>query len=82
MVGKIFKIMATALGVVAIIFFALWSVLTILATIFLIKRWNHPGVKGISNQDLIDYCKVSIFFGVIFFIALTLRKKFLERSKY
>jgi len=81
MVGKIFKTMAIAFGVVAIVFFALWSVLTILATIFLIQRWNHPGIKGISNRDLIDYCKVSIFFGLIFFISLTLRKKFLKRSK-
>jgi hypothetical protein len=82
MQGKIFKTMAIAFGIVAIVFFALWSVLTILVTIYLIKRWNHPDVKGISNKDLIDYCKVSIFFGVIFFVSLQLRKKFLRRSKY
>lgn len=82
MVGKIFKTIAIALGVVAIVFFALWTVLTILATISLIQRWNHPGVKGISNKDLIDYCKVSAFFGLIFFIALVLRKNFLKRSRY
>ncbi len=79
---KIFKTIATALGVVAIILFAFWSILTILATIAVIKRWNHPGIKGISNTDLIDYCKVSVFFGVLFYISLRLRKYFLNRNRY
>jgi hypothetical protein len=53
------KRIVTAIGWAALI---LWSLLTILVLVFLVDRWNNPGVKSISNRDLLDY--------VIFFIWL------------
>lgn len=52
------KRIVRAIGWAALI---LWLLLTLLVLVFLIDRWNNPGVKSISDRDLLDYVNFSIW---------------------
>ena len=59
---------------------ALWGLLTILVTASLIDKWNHPAFKSVSNIDLINYCKISAFLIIIFFISKLSLKHFFSKK--
>lgn len=41
--------------------FIIWGLLTLIVIFFLIDRWNNPGMKSISDRDLLNYVNFSIW---------------------
>jgi hypothetical protein len=62
---QLLKRIARAIGWSA---FIIWGLLTLIVVFFLIDRWNNPGVKGISDRDLLDYGNFSLWL-LGFFLA-------------
>jgi len=60
---KVFSNITKLIGWTAII---LWGLLSIIVLFFLIDRGIHPHIKGISNLDLKNYLKISIWLIGIF----------------
>jgi Na+-driven multidrug efflux pump len=65
----VFSNISKVIGWTAII---LWGLLSLIVLFFLIDRWIHPNIKGISNRDLKDYLKISIWLIGIFGVTRVL----------
>lgn len=62
----------------------IWGLLTILVLISLIDRWANPGYKSVSNRDLLDYGKCSIWlfglFGITKCVSWNTKAKFKSQN--
>jgi heme O synthase-like polyprenyltransferase len=50
----------------------LWGFLSLIVLFVLIDKWTHPNIKSISNRDLKDYLKISIWLIGIFGVTRVL----------
>ena len=60
------KVLSNILKIIGWTSIILWGLLSLIVISFLIDRWSHPNIKGISDRDLKDYLKISIWLIGIF----------------
>ena len=75
---KAFTYILKVVGWTAII---LWGLLSLVVLFFLIDRWTHPHMKSISDRDLKDYLKISLWLIGIFGVTRALIYIFNGRQK-
>ena len=66
---KVFTYISKVIGWTAII---LWGLLSLLVLFFLVDRRKHPHMKSISDRDLKDYLKISMWLIGVFGVARAL----------
>jgi hypothetical protein len=76
---KLLTILRKLINIIKYIFVGIWGFITIIVIIFLIHRLLNPGWKSISNLDLKNYGKISLFFlpviGILQYLRFSIHKK-------
>jgi hypothetical protein len=60
------------LGIISI---GLWTLLSAIVIYFVIDRQRNPGLKGISNVDLVHYRNISVALIFVFILTRLIKKE-------